>query len=39
VVGDEYFSIRNSWRNRKMKPRLDMDKIASGLGAERRGKP
>jgi hypothetical protein len=37
VVGDEYFAIRD-FSEGGMKVRLDMDKIARGLGAERRGK-
>ena len=38
VVGDEYFAIRDFREGANMKMRLDMDKIARGLGARRRGK-
>jgi hypothetical protein len=38
VVGDEYFAIRKFAEVQAMKAKLDMDKIAKGLGAERRGK-
>ena len=38
VVGDEYFAVRELKEEWTMKTQLDMDKIAKGLGAERRGK-
>jgi hypothetical protein len=38
VVGDEYFAIREFAEEQTMKTRLNMAKIAKGLGAERRGK-
>ena len=38
VVRDEYCAIRDFAEEETMKRRPDMDKIARGLGAERRGK-
>jgi hypothetical protein len=38
VIGDEYVAVRDFADARTMKTRLDMDRIAAGLGAERKGK-
>jgi len=38
VIGDEYFAFQQFDEEWSMKSRLDMDKIAKGLGADRRGK-
>lgn len=36
--GDECVAIMFSERSRKVKPQLDMNKVARALGAERKGK-
>jgi hypothetical protein len=37
VIGDEYLAFRDSSKDQVMGEALDMERIAKGLGAERRG--